>query len=124
MNKVNYPFPPAIRGYSWFLEKNHRPFIRTAIYVHSKWAKLVAKVPDTEAEMDMEMIHLQISTLPTLHILGVYLDSNPTVDHVAKVQARLVDKLQKIKALDKECPLNGDLNCPMDNLTEPVLRRG
>ena len=58
INVLNAPFPPAIRGYSWFLAKDNRSFRGTAIYVHTKWAKLVTKVPDAEKEMDMEIIHL------------------------------------------------------------------
>ena len=115
VNELNCQFPPAIRGYSWFLAKDDRPFRGTAIYVHSKWAKLVTKVPDSEAEMDMEMIHLRIATLPTLHILGAYLDSSPTVSHVAHVRARLEDKIEQIKAWDEECLLHGDLNRPWTN---------
>ena len=38
--------------------------------------------------MDLEMIHLRISTPPTLHILGAYLDCSPTVEHAAKVQVK------------------------------------
>ena len=53
----------------------------------------------------MEMIHLRISTLPTLHILGAYLDSSPTVKHAAKVQVRLEEKIEQIKAWDEECLL-------------------
>ena len=47
VNTLNCPFPPAIRWYS-------------------KWAKSVTKVPDSEAEMDMEMIHLRIANSPYL----------------------------------------------------------
>ena len=66
VNTLNCPFPPAIRWYS-------------------KWAKSVTKVPDSEAVVDLEMIHLRIVTLPTLHILGAYLDSSPTVGHATLV---------------------------------------
>ena len=75
----------------------------------------MTKVPDTEKEMDMEMIHLRISTL---HILGAYLDTSPTVGHAALVQARLEDKTEEIKAMGEECLLIGDLNGPIDKPTE------
>ena len=68
-----------------------------AIYVHSKSAKLVTKVPDADKEMDMEIIHLMVNTLPTLHIIGAYLDTAPTVGHTAQVQARLDEKIEEIK---------------------------
>ena len=58
----------------------------------------MTKAPDSEAEIDMEIIHLRIATLPTLHILGAYFDSSPTVGHPAQVQVRLEDKVKQIKA--------------------------
>ena len=89
------------------------PSVRgTAIYIRKKWAKLVAKEQDTEAKM----ILLQLSTLPTFHIMG--LDSNPKVDHAAKVQARIEDKIEQIKAWEEECLLIGDLNLPVYKPTE------
>ena len=60
--------------------------------------------------MDMELIHLRVSTLPTLHTIGAYLDSKPTVGHFSHVQARLEKKIEEIKAWGKECLLIGDLN--------------
>ena len=57
----------------------------------------MTKVPEAEKEMDMEMIHLRISTLPTLHILGAYLDSSPTVGQAALLQAMLEEKIEVIK---------------------------
>ena len=115
VNELNcaIPPPPTVRVYSWFLAHDERPFRGTVIYVHAKWAKLVAKVQETEAEMDLEMIHLRLCKLPTLHILGAYLDSNPTMDHAAKVHARLEDKIEQIKAWDKVYLLIGDLNRPV-----------
>ena len=64
--------------------------------MHSKWAPLVTKVPDADKEMDMEMIHIRVNTLPTLQVIGVYLDTAPTVGHAALVQARLEEKTDQI----------------------------
>ena len=86
--------------------------------MHAKWIKRVAKAPDEESDMDLEMIHMRISTLPTLHILGAYLNCSPTVVHTAKVQVRLEEKIEQIKAWDEECLLIGDLNRPVDKPTE------
>ena len=102
INELSAAVPPTFRGYSWFLAKDDRPFRGTAINVHSNWAKLVTKVPDVDKEMDMELIHLRVSTLPTLHIIGAYLDSKPTVGHAAHVQARLEEKIEEIKAWGEE----------------------
>ena len=85
INELSVSTPPTIRGYSWFQARDDRPFRGTAIYVHSKWAPLVTKVPDADKEMDMEMIHLRLNTLTTLHIIGAYLDTAPTVGHAALV---------------------------------------
>ena len=103
INELSASTPPTIRGYSWFLARDDRPFRGMAIYVHSKWAKLVTKVPDADKEMDMEMIHLRVNTLPTLHIIGAYLDTAPTVGHAALVQARLEEKIYQIKNWGEEC---------------------
>ena len=70
-NELNVATPPTVRGYTLFLAHDDRPFRGTAIYVHVKWAQPVEKVPDTDAEMDLEVFHLQIRTLPTLHTLIV-----------------------------------------------------
>ena len=110
--------PPTVRGYTWFLARDDRHFRVNAIYVHPKWAKLVAKVPDEESEMDLKIIHLRISTLPTLHILGAYLDCSPTVKHAAKIQVRLEEKIKQIKAWDEKCLLIGYLTRPVDKPTE------
>ena len=118
VNELSAAVPPTFRGYSWFLAKDDRPFRGTAINVHSNWAKLVTKVPDVDKEMDMELIHLRVSNLQTLHIIGAYLDSKPTVGHAAHVQARLEEKIEEIKAWGEECLLIGDLNRNVDKPTE------
>ena len=94
------------------------PFRGKAIYVNSKLSKLVTKVPDADKEMDMEMIHLRVNTLPTLHVIGAYLDTAPTVGHAALVQARLEEKINQIKDRGEECLLIGDLNRNVDKPTE------
>ena len=48
VNELSAAVPPTVRGYSWFLAMDDRPLRGTAIYVQSKWAKLVTKVPDTQ----------------------------------------------------------------------------
>ena len=93
INEVYAAVPPNIRGYSWFQARDDRPFRGTIIYVSSKWAPLVTKIPDVDTEMDMEMIHLRVNTLPTLHIIGAYLDTAPTVGHAVLVQTRLEEKI-------------------------------
>ena len=95
VNELSAAVPPTVRGYSWFLAKDDRPFRGTAIYVHSK---LVTKVPDVDKEMEMKLIYLRVSTLPTVHIIGAYLDSKPTVGHAAHLQARLEEKIEEINA--------------------------
>ena len=112
--------PPTIRGNSWFLARDYRPFRGTAIYVHSKWAKLVTKVPDADKEMDMEMIHLRVNTLPTLHIIEANLDTAPTVGHAALVQARLEEKINETRDWGEECILIADLN---RNIDKPMEHR-
>ena len=118
INEVYSAVPPTIRGYSWFKARDDRPFRSTVIYVDSKWAPKVTKVPDADKEMDMEMIHLRVNTLPTLHIIGAYLDTAPTVGHAALVQARLEEKIDQIKDRGEECLLIGDLNRNVDKPTE------
>ena len=78
----------TIRRYSWFRAREDRQFRCTAMYMHSKREPLVTKVPDADKEMDLEMIRLRVNTLQTLHIIGAYLDTAPTVGHAALVQAR------------------------------------
>ena len=74
--------------------------------------------------MDMEIIHLRVNTLPTLHVTGKYLDTAPTVTHAALVQARLEEKINKIKDRGEEYLLIGDLNRNVDKPTEhPKTRR-
>ena len=47
-----------------------------------------------DKEMDKELIHLGVSTLPTLQIIGAYLDSKQTLGHAAHIQARLEKKIE------------------------------
>ena len=47
--------------------------------------------------MDMEMIHLRVNTLPTLNIIGAYLDTAPAV----LVQTRLEEKMEALAAKGK-----------------------
>ena len=61
---------------------------------------------------------MKVNCLPTLHIIGVYLDCAPTVAHVNLVQARLEAKIQSITQKGEDCTLIGDLNRPMDKPTE------
>ena len=86
--------------------------------MHTKWAKLVSKVPEEKTEMDLEMIHLRISTLLTLYILGACLDCSPTVEHAAKFQVRLEEKIKKIKKWAEEWLLIENLNRLLDKPTE------
>ena len=55
------PEVPKIRGYTWFQARDDRPFRGAVIYVSSKWAPLVTKIPDIDTEMNMEMIHLRVN---------------------------------------------------------------
>ena len=118
INEVYAAVPPNIRGYSWFQARDDRPFRGTIIYVSSKWAPLVTKIPDIDTEMDMEMIHLRVNTLPTLNIIGAYLDTAPTAAHAVLVQTRLEEKMESLAAKGEDCLLIGDLNRPMDKPTE------
>ena len=118
INEVYAAVPPNIRGYSWFQARDDRPFRGTIIYVSSKWAPLVTKIPDVDTEMDMEMIHLRVNTLPTLNIIGAYLDTAPTAAHAVLVQTRLEEKIEGLAAKGEDCLLIGDLNRPMDKPTE------
>ena len=86
--------------------------------MNSKWAPLVTKVPDADKEMDMEMIHLRVNTLPTLHVIGAYLDTAPTVGQAVLVQTRLEDKIDIITAKGEDCLLIGDLNRNVEKPTE------
>ena len=118
INEVNAAVPPKIRGYTWFQAKDDRPFRGTVIYVSSKWAPLITKIPDTTEEMDMEMIHLRVNCLPTLNIIGAYLDTAPTAAHATLVQTRLEEKMESITQRGEDCLLIGDLNRPMNKPTE------
>ena len=120
INEVYAAIPPniIIRGYSWFQARDDRPFRGTIIYVSSKWAPLVTIIPDVDTKMDMEMIHLRINTLPTLHIIWAYLDTAPTAAHAVLVQTRLKEKVEGLEAKGEDCLLIGDLNRPMDKPTE------
>ena len=62
INELSAASLPTFRGYSWFLARDDLSFRGKAIYVHSKFSKLVTKVPDADKEMDMEMIHLRVNT--------------------------------------------------------------
>ena len=106
INEVNSSVPPKIRGYTWFQARDDRPFRGTVIYVSSKWAPLITKIPDTADEMDMEMIHLRVNCLPTLNIIGAYLDTAPTVAHAALVQTRLEEKNGKPHTKRGRLPIN------------------
>ena len=88
------------------------------IYVSSKWAPLVTKIPDIDTDMDMEMIHLRVNSLPTLNIIGAYLDTAPTAAHAVLVQTRLEEKMEGLTQKWEDCLLIGDLNRPMDKPTE------
>ena len=110
--------PPAIRGYTYYQARDDRPFRGTVIYVKSNWVAMITKIPDLSDEMAMEQIHLRVNCLPTLHIIGVYLDCAPTVGHANLVQARLEAKLESITQKGEDCILMGDLNRPMDKPTE------
>ena len=88
------------------------------IYVSSKWAPLVTKIPDIDTDMDMEMIHLRVNSLPTLNIIGAYLDTAPTAAHAVLVQTSLEEKMEGLTQTGEDCLLIGDLNRPMDKPTE------
>ena len=118
INEVSRTIPPPIRGYTYYQARDDRPFRGSVIYVKSTLSSVTTKVPDKSDEMDMEMIHLRLNTLPALHIIGVYLDCAPTVEHANNVQARLEAKLESITSKDEDCILMGDLNRPMDKPTE------
>ena len=60
----------------------------------AKWAKYVTKVPDAEDKMHLEMSHLRVGTLPTLHILGTYLECKPLVEEAVQIQVRLEKKIE------------------------------
>ena len=60
--------------------------------------------------MDMEMIHLRVNTLPTLNIIGAYLDTAPTAAHAVLVQTRLEEKMESLAAKGEDCLLIGDIN--------------
>ena len=94
INEVYSAVPPNIRGYSWFQARDDRPFRGTIIYVSSKWAPLVTKIPDIDTEMDMEIINLRVNTLPTLNIIRADLDTKPTAAHAVLVQTRLEEKME------------------------------
>ena len=68
--------------------------------------------------MDLEMIHLCVNTLPTVNIIGAYLDTAPTAAHAVLVQTRLEEKMEALAAKGEDCLLIGDLNRPMDKPTE------
>ena len=118
INEVYSAVPPKIRGYTWFQARDDRPFRGTVIYVISKWAHLITKIPDLNDEMDMELIHLRVNCLPTLNIIGAYLDTAPTVAHATLVQNRLEEKMESLTLKGEDCLLIGDLNRPMDKPTE------
>ena len=86
INEVYSAVPPTIRGYLWFQARDDRPFRGTVIYVNSKWAPLVTKVPDAD------------NTLPTLHVIRALLDTAPTVGQAVLVQTRLEEKIDIITA--------------------------
>ena len=88
------------------------------IYVKANWVPMITKIPDLSDKMDMEMIYLRVNCLPTLHIIGVYLDCAPTVAHANQVQTRLEAKMDSITERGEDCILMGDLNRPMDKPTE------
>ena len=83
----------------------------------------MTKVPDADKEMDMEMIHLRVNTLPTLHVMGAYLDTAPTVGQAVLVQTRLEEKIYNIAAKGEECLLIGDLNRNVDKPTDLAKTR-
>ena len=116
INEVSAAVPPKIRGYTYFQAQEDRPIRGTVIYVVSKLVHLIAKIPDLSDEMDMEMIHLHVNCLPTLNIIGVYLDCAPTVAHANLVQTRLEEKMESLTQKGEDCILMGDLNRPMDKL--------
>ena len=67
LNTVN---PLEIRGYKYFHVRVDKNFRGTAIYVTVKWSKHVTKVPDEEDTVNLEMLHLRISTLTNLTYTG------------------------------------------------------
>ena len=46
--------------------------------------------------MDMELIHLRVNCLPTVNIVGAYLDTAQTVAHATLVQKRLEEKMESL----------------------------
>ena len=64
--------------------------------------------------MDMELIHLRVNCLPTLNIIGAYLDTAPTVAHATLVQTRLEEKMESLTQKGEDCLLIGNLNRPTE----------
>ena len=60
--------------------------------------------------MNMEMIHLRVNTLPTLHVTRAYLETAPTVGDAVMVQSRLEEKIDQLTDKGEECLLIGDLS--------------
>ena len=63
-------------------------------------------------------VHLRVSTVPTLHILGAYLESNPTIEEAIRAQLRPEKKVKLIKSWAKKCLIIGDLDRPLNKPTE------
>ena len=85
LNTVN---PPKIQGYTYLNAREDNKFRGTAVYVANKWRKHVTKIPENVKEVNMEMIHLRVSTLPTLLILIAFLESSPSVEEAIRAQVR------------------------------------
>ena len=108
INEVYWAVPPKIRGYTWFQARDDRPFRGTVIYVSSMCAPLITKIPDIADDIDMEMIHLSVNCVPTLNIIGAYLDTAPAVPHAAQVKTRLEEKMESLTQKEEDCLLIGD----------------
>ena len=55
------------------------------------------------------MIHFHVNCLPTLNVIGAYLDTAPKVAHAALVQTRLKEKMESLTQKGEDCLLIGDL---------------
>ena len=58
----------------------------------------------------MEWIHLRVQTAQALHILGAYLDSNPTNKKIETRRQKIVNKVKEIQDCGEECIIMVDLN--------------
>ena len=52
----------------------------------------MSRIPDDEHDEILELIHLRVGTMPTLHIVGTYLESSPTIDEAFRAEVRLEAK--------------------------------